>query len=576
MTTDTPAAPAAPDAPWWQRGRRLPGLSALVPGRGRRRRRGPARADRAPRTTWRALGVDAVWLSPMFRSPMRDFGYDISDYRDVDPVFGTLADLDRLVAEAHARGHPGAARLRAQPHLVAPPVVPGRAARAVRAPPRLVRVARPGARRRAAQRHRARRSAGRPGRFDEATGQYWYHSFLPEQPDLDWRNPAVREAMLDTLRFWFERGIDGFRIDVLWMIAKDDAPVARRGRDGDRRPGRAAIPAHALEHGDGPGSDRSLAELRAVADAYPGPAADRRGLLRARPPGPLLRRRGSRRPPAVQHGADHAALGGRVRSGAAVEAYETALPGHAWPNWVLGNHDQSAGREPGRGGPGAGRRDAPADAARDAGRCTRATSSGCPTCRCRPSASSTSTAAIPERSPMPWTTGPGGGVHDGRAVAADGGRRRGDAASRPSRPTRARCSPSTGGCWRSGARSRRSTRGRGRRSTRPEPVVAFDRAAAGTRFRVLLNLGPDAGRGARRRRLAGRPCRRTWTAPTAGPVGRHRSRSAPTRGCSCARGEPGPVAGPDTRPVDTARPAGDTPPAMAPARPVTTPRSSNA
>ena len=76
--------------------------------------------------------------------------------------------------------------------------------------------------------------------LDEATGQYWYHSFLPEQPELDWRNPAVRDALLDAMRFWFARGIDGFRIDVLWMIAKDewpwrDDPVGARA--GRRRPG---------------------------------------------------------------------------------------------------------------------------------------------------------------------------------------------------------------------------------------------------------------------------------------------------------------------------------------------------
>ena len=115
----------------------------------------------------------------------------------------------------------------------------------------------------------SRCSAGRRGRCDEATGQYWYHSFLPEQPDLDWRNPAVRAAMLDMLRFWFERGIDGFRIDVLWMIAKDDAPwrdgpITERRRAARRRPARARS-----EHGDGPEMEARLAELRDVADEYP-------------------------------------------------------------------------------------------------------------------------------------------------------------------------------------------------------------------------------------------------------------------------------------------------------------------
>ena len=154
------------------------------------------------------LGVGAIWLTPVFRSPMRDFGYDIADYREVDPAFGSLDDLDRLLAEAHARDikvildfvpnhtsdqHPWFQESRSS--------------------------------RKNAKRDwyiwRQPRSDGGPPsnwlsilgtsawQLDPATGEYYYHAFLREQPDLNWRNSEVRAAMLDVMRFWLERGVDG-------------------------------------------------------------------------------------------------------------------------------------------------------------------------------------------------------------------------------------------------------------------------------------------------------------------------------------------------------------------------------
>ena len=99
----------------------------------------------------------------------------------------------------------------------------------------------------------------------------------PGQPELDWRNPAVRAAMLDNLRFWLDRGVDGFRIDVLWLLAKDDTPWPDRSVT-DAPSGFGLDPRNALEHGDGPAMDERLRELRAVADEYAGPGADRGGL----------------------------------------------------------------------------------------------------------------------------------------------------------------------------------------------------------------------------------------------------------------------------------------------------------
>ena len=164
--------------------------------------------------------MDALWLTPINPSPMFDFGYDVADYRQVDRLFGTLADLDRLVSEAHERGI-----------RIVLDLVPNhtshlhpwfQAARSSRADPK-----------RDWYVWRDRRPDGQPpnnwvGPFggstwtlDAQTGQYYLHSFLPEQPDLNYRNPAVVRAMEDVIRFWLDRGIDGFRVDVVHRLSKD-------------------------------------------------------------------------------------------------------------------------------------------------------------------------------------------------------------------------------------------------------------------------------------------------------------------------------------------------------------------
>jgi alpha-glucosidase len=181
------------------------------------------------------LGVDAVWLSPFQPSPMADFGYDVADYCDVDPLFGTLADFDRLLADAHARGI-----------RVIVDWVPNhtsdrhpwfRESRASRSGPRrdwyVWRDAKPGG---APPNNWVSVFGGPAWEPDPATGQHYLHSFLKEQPDLNWRHPAVVEAMHDVLRFWLDRGVDGFRIDVIHRIAKDpelrDNPPAPAGGAG--------------------------------------------------------------------------------------------------------------------------------------------------------------------------------------------------------------------------------------------------------------------------------------------------------------------------------------------------------
>ncbi|MEO3874631.1 glycoside hydrolase family 13 protein [Nonomuraea sp. B12E4] len=155
------------------------------------------------------LGVDAVWLTPFYRSPMADGGYDVADHRDVDPSFGTLADFDALVADAHGHG------LR-----VIVDIVPNhsssehpwfRAALRGEGRDRYLFRDRP---------NNWRSTFSGPAWTQVADGQYYLHLFAPEQPDLNWRNPEVHAEFLDILRFWLDRGVDGFRIDVAMGLYK--------------------------------------------------------------------------------------------------------------------------------------------------------------------------------------------------------------------------------------------------------------------------------------------------------------------------------------------------------------------
>ena len=168
------------------------------------------------------LGVDAIWLSPFYRSPMADFGYDVADYCDVDPLFGTLADFDRLVADCHERDirviidwvpnhtsdeHPWFVDARSGPDAEKRDWYVWRDRTPDGAPP---------------NNWRASFAEDEPAwTVDPASDQWYLHLFLPQQPDLDWDNPAVEAAMHDVLRFWLDRGVDGFRADVLHAIGKE-------------------------------------------------------------------------------------------------------------------------------------------------------------------------------------------------------------------------------------------------------------------------------------------------------------------------------------------------------------------
>ena len=172
------------------------------------------------------LGVDVIWMSPVYRSPMDDNGYDISDYQDIDPLFGTLADLDELIAELHARNmrlimdlvvnhtsdeHPWFEQSRSSQDNPKRDWYWWRDARPGTTP------GTPGAEPTNWESH----FSGSTWTWDEKTGQYYLHIFSRKQPDLNWENPEVRQAVFAMMRWWLDRGVDGFRMDVINMISKD-------------------------------------------------------------------------------------------------------------------------------------------------------------------------------------------------------------------------------------------------------------------------------------------------------------------------------------------------------------------
>jgi alpha-glucosidase len=282
------------------------------------------------------LGIKGVWIAPFYPSPMADFGYDISDYCNVDRIFGSLGDFDQLLRAIHERGlklildfvpnhtsdqHPWFVESRSS--LTNP-------------------------KRDWYLWHDPAPDGGPPNNWLSNFGgsawtkdgsQYYYHSFLKQQPDVNWRNPELKEAMFHVLRFWLDRGVDGFRVDVMWMMIKDD-----QYRDN---------PINPATFSDSPDSVRLLpvyntnrpevhaivAEMRAVLDSY----GDRLLIGETYLPFDQL---------ATYYGRDlkgaqlpfnfHLMLTAWKADAIAtvIKEYEASLPTGAWPNWVIGNHDQ--------------------------------------------------------------------------------------------------------------------------------------------------------------------------------------------------------------------------------------------
>ncbi|MDB5232155.1 MAG: alpha-amylase [Chitinophagaceae bacterium] len=284
------------------------------------------------------LGITALWLSPVYSSPMADFGYDISDYQDIHPLFGTLEDFDVLLKEVHNRGmklildlvpnhtsdqHPWFLESKSSKNN----------------PKRdwyIWHDARPGG---SVPNNWLSVFGGSAWEWDETTGQYYYHAFLKEQPDLNWRNPEVQKAMLDVMRFWLAKGVDGFRVDVMWHMIKDE-----QLRDNPQNPSyeqhmatyEQLLPFYST---DQPEVHEIVRKMRDVLDSY-----DERMMI-----GEIylplhklvayygIDNKGAHLPFNFQL----LALPWDARQiAAAVDQYEGALPAGGWPNWVLGNHDQ--------------------------------------------------------------------------------------------------------------------------------------------------------------------------------------------------------------------------------------------
>jgi alpha-glucosidase len=264
------------------------------------------------------LGVDAIWLTPIYPSPQADFGYDITDHTAIDPVYGTLGDFDELVTRAHALGlkvvldyvpnhtsdqHPWFAE---RPDFYYWRDEP----------------------------NNWRSVFGGPA-WERVGDRYYLHTYMREQPDLNWRNPEVRAAMLDVLRFWIDRGVDGFRVDAMRQLLKD--PQWRDNPPNPEWDGAkeydSLLPVHSADLDE---VQDVVAEIRRV-------IGDR--LMVAEVYAPVERlvryygenRRGAQLPfnfHLIATPWEPAAIAGLV------ERYEAALPEGGWPNWVLGNHDR--------------------------------------------------------------------------------------------------------------------------------------------------------------------------------------------------------------------------------------------
>jgi alpha-glucosidase len=310
-----------------------------------------ARLDYLNDGTPSSLGVDAIWLSPFYPSPMKDFGYDVADYTGVDPLFGTLDDFDRLVAAAHARGmrmvvdlvpnhtsdqHPWFVSSRSSRESPRRDWYVWADSKPDGAPPNNWMSAFP--------------RAGRAWTFDRRTDQWYLHSFLPEQPDLNWWNPEVREAMDEVMRFWLDRGVDGFRIDVAHRMAKDpelrDNPLVDLGDDagdgsGQERARRLARMEIDQYDEDWPEVHEILRRFRRTLDAYDDRmAVGEVYLLDLRK---LARYYGSGRD--ELHLAHNFVFVHQPWKPEAfrsvVDEYAALLPADAWPAQFLGNHDHS-------------------------------------------------------------------------------------------------------------------------------------------------------------------------------------------------------------------------------------------
>lgn len=210
--------------------------------------------------------TDAIWLSPIYASPQKDFGYDVSSFTDIAPEYGSFADFDTLISGAHARGIK--VMMDFVPNHTSDQHEWFKESRSSRDNPKrgwyVWRDAKDG--------HEPNNwvslAGGKSWEYDEQTGQYYLHSWLASQPDLNWENPEVRAAMNNTLKFWLEQGVDGFRVDAVWVMAKD-----ADYRDDPLRPGGDPNDYSGYEHTmcrNGARLNEYLGEMAAMVERYDG------------------------------------------------------------------------------------------------------------------------------------------------------------------------------------------------------------------------------------------------------------------------------------------------------------------
>ncbi len=299
--------------------------------------------------TGNSLGIDAIWFSPFYPSPMYDFGYDISDYKNIDPSYGTMADFDRLLSEAHKRGikiildfvpshtshlHPWFVESRGSRtnpkrdwYIWSQPSRPlKRSYSGGDKPPRRYRP------------NNWQSIFGGPAwTWDEKTQEYYYHHWLVEQTDVNWRNPELRNAMYDQMRFWLDKGVDGFRLDVINFIFKDKQLrsnpycIGRRPYDMQR---------HLYDKDLLPENLEVVREMRRLVDSY----GDRMlvGEISNDDPNVPARYYGNGTDGLnlsfYFHFANQRFCPDSFRS--AIASWEAALPKKAWPVYFLSNHDR--------------------------------------------------------------------------------------------------------------------------------------------------------------------------------------------------------------------------------------------
>ncbi len=285
------------------------------------------------------LGIKAVWISPIYPSPMADFGYDIADYTDIHPIFGTIEDFDILLNEIHGRGMKLILDL--VPNHTSDQHPWFLASRSSRDNPKRDWYIWKDPKEDGSPPNNWLSVFGGSGwEWDQKTEQYYYHGFLKEQPDLNWRNEEVQEAMFNVMRFWLDKGVDGFRVDVMWHMIKD-----QQFRDNPKNPHyedhmatyNKLLPVYST---DQPEVHDIVAAMRKVLDEY----GERMMIGEIYLPiDKLVTYYGFERKGA------HLPFNFLLLSvpwdsqviASAIDEYEGALPAEGWPNWVLGNHDQT-------------------------------------------------------------------------------------------------------------------------------------------------------------------------------------------------------------------------------------------